>query len=283
MSQDNPTSECPHCGTPLMRDVLTGDLRPCNHCGSMIGSINEKAEFEPDHLERLRKQKIFEIGIVVTLIIVGVVYLSAFSKRPSGPNARSTSIDEFSTVIDSRGYELVSESNSEEKQFHSYQRSFGILQHDLHVIAPTQSDQVEAFTISASVPAGEQYPQAQQADDATQKSFNSIVNLAESLLPTSTDALKKAAATVTEGKGSTRHEKGVAQTTDGWKVTYIMYRKAEDDGSEIPLLLFLFQRLDAASNPDNESFNRVLFNGIGNGKPIQSIIDEIGAAPESDQ
>jgi hypothetical protein len=281
MNETNATSECPHCGHPLTRDVLTGELRPCTNCGSMIGSINEKAEFEPEHQERIRKQKMFEIGIVVILIVVGVVYLSTFSKQPLGSTAQNTTAEEFRSIFESKEYKLVSEKTSTEKQFHSYQRTSGVLEHDAHLVIPARTNEIEAFIISASVPAGKEYPDATTAQQATQKSFNLITRLAESLLPASTLALEKAAATMTAGNGEIQHQKGVAQTTGGWKVTYIMYRESNDSGLAIPLLLFIYQDLDAASSPDSESFNRFLYNGINNGKSIQSIIDLYISATES--
>jgi len=274
MTETAPSNECPHCGHSLTRDVLTGELRPCTNCGSMIGSINEKAEFEPEHLDRLRKQKIFEIGIVVTLIVVGVVYLSTFAKQPIGESARSTDVAEYDSVIESRGYAHVSDISAGGKAIRSFRLRLDTIEHEVFLVAPTDSESVEAFILSASVPAGDEFPKGDAANDLVQKSFNLLGRLAESLLPTTKTALEKAIATTTPGKGKAAHEKGVAQTTDGWKVTYIMYRSYEDDGSKIPLLLFIFQQLDAASNIENETFNRYLYAGVNDGKTIQAVMNE---------
>ena len=157
-----------------------------------------------------------------------------------------------------------------DREFTGFVKQGKIFRTTIDLIAAKDNDATEAIIFATSLPAGRPFPSDDIAEAAVQESFNEIVGLGALLVPASTEGLSKAANTTTEVKsGDIDFRKGVAQTSSGWKITYIAYREYEENGGEVPLLLFIYQRLDAASNPALETFNEILFSAANDGLNIR--------------
>lgn len=52
------------------------------------------------------------------------------------------------------------------------------------------------------------------------------------------------------------------------------YREYKEEGNAIPLLTFLYQKLDAASDPQLEAFNRAIYAAINADTDIKSAMAE---------
>ena len=70
------------------------------------------------------------------------------------------------------------------------------------------------------------------------------------------------------------HLKGVAQTSSGWKITYINYRAYEENEQGIPLLLFIYEQLNTASDTELEDFHLALYKAINTGIDIKTSMQE---------
>ena len=44
------------------------------------------------------------------------------------------------------------------------------------------------------------------------------------------------------------HDKGVQQTSDGWKLTYVTYRSYDEQAGPQPMLCYVLQRQSAAAD-----------------------------------
>jgi hypothetical protein len=262
---------CPSCGTALAVDVFTKEPRPCTECGA-IPTLDDSGRLIPDaeHQNSINRQKYFEIATVITIIIVGFGYFAISIGRTPGGDVGSTTIENLGAILRSEGFEGSQASTALDREFTGFVKQGKILRTTIDLVGAVDSDVTEAIIFATSLPTGRPFPSDDIAKAAVQESFNEIVHLGELLVPASTDGLSKAANTTTEVKsGDINFRKGVAQTSSGWKITYIAYREYDENGEDIPLLLFIYQRLDAASNPALETFNEILFSAANDGLDIR--------------
>lgn len=273
---------CPSCGHELAVDVLTKEPRPCPQCGS-VATVDETGRLIPDaeHQGNINRQKFFEIATVIVLIIVGFGYFAISNGRTFNQASGSTTTPDLSAILRSENFVSEDAFNALGKTVHSFHAQGDLLYTSIDLIAENGSDETEAIIVVADLPAGTPFPSDDITGHAVQETFDEITRLGELLIPSSTQSLSKAVSTtVPVSNGSTRFHKGVAQTNSGWKITYIAYRAYEENGKDIPLLLFIYQRLDAASDPTQESFNQILFNAANNGVNIrQAILDHAEGEP----
>lgn len=267
---------CPSCGRELVVDVLTGEPRPCPQCGS-VATVDESGRLVPDaeHRININRQKFFEIATIIVLIIVGFGYFAISTGRTAPRGNGSTTVTNLSAILLAENFEQRDTSTAFRRRFHSFHAQDGILRTTINLISAEDSDQTEAIIFAAGLPAGEPFPSDKVAEKAVQHTFDEITRLGELLMPSSTQGLSKAVnTTVPVSSGKIKFRKGVAQTNSGWKITYIAYREYEQNDAHVPLLLFIYQRLDAASDPSLKDFNQVLFTAANNGADIlQSMND----------
>lgn len=261
---------CPSCGHPMPVDALTGEARPCTRCGSTRGMSSEKPVPDPEHQQRIKKSKGFEIAAVVVMILVGLTFVSI--RGGTSTDDTSASLISVSNVIGAHDYEFSGESTLRGRKFLGYRKREGVFQKSIHLIANDESDALEAVLIVVAHPGGRPFPPDEVAEAAIQESLGEVVRLSGEMIPSFFQALENAAMTMTEGRVGVSHRKGVSQTGDGWKVTYVIYREYEETGEDIPLLLFFYQRLSAASDPELAEFNGIVFEAINEGlDPVSSL------------
>ncbi len=251
-------------------DALSGEARGCSRCGWTPGLSGDKPLPAPEHQRRITKSKFFEISAVALMIVVGLTFVSVRNRAPDDDVLAS--VVSLSNVAGANNYEFTGESSAFGRKFLGYQKEAGIFQTTLQLIANEESDALEAILIVVASPVGKAFPPDQVAESAIQASLDDITVLSGELHPTFVQAMETASKTMTAGKDGVAHTKGVSQTSDGWKLTYIVYRGYEESGSDIPLLLLLFQRLSAASDPELAEFNGIVFDAISRGiDPLSSL------------
>ncbi len=274
---------CPSCGHELAFDVLSGEPRPCSQCGA-VPEVDESGRLVPDaeHQLNISRQKFFEVSAVVVMIIVGFGYFAISKGRTEANATGSTTVTDLSAILRAENFEERDSSTALDQTFHQFLLGNAILQTSVSLVSDEGSEQTYAILISAGLPAGKTFPPDDIAEKAIQDTFDEIADLGELLVPSSTQGLSKAVhTTVPVSNGSTRLRKGVAQTSSGWKITYIAYRAMEENEVEMPLLLFIYQRLDAASDPSRQNFNQVLFTAANEGANILRAMQDLEGS-ESD-
>lgn len=263
--------QCPSCGEALTFDVLSGEPRPCAKCGA-VPAVDESGKIlrDPDHQQSINRQKYFEIATVITLIIVGFGYLAiSIGRRPDAGDGTAT-ISNHTAILLSDGYEQVESTRAMDQRFHSFRLQDETLLTSIDLVSADEGDRTQVIIFSVGLPSEKTMPSVEVAAKMVQDAFDSIADLGERLVHDSTLGLSKAVkTTVVVTNDDTRFHKGVAQTSSGWKITYIAYREVDGEGDTIPLLLFIYQRLDAASDPALESFNHILFSAANDGKNIR--------------
>ncbi len=226
---------------------------------------SDKPAPDPEHQHRINRQKGFEIGTVIILIAVGVGYFAISNRASQGRADGPITMSSVSNVVFAHDFEPTGESSILDRRFLSFSREEPILRTSLDIISGEDDEEVEALLIVVSHPGGKPFPSDDIAERAIQEGLDEMSDLGQGLIPSSHTALQKAVITMSAGKEGLLHNKGVAQTSDGWKITYITYREYEETGEDIPLLLFPYQRLSAASDPERSEFNRVLYESINAG------------------
>lgn len=273
--------DCPNCGTALNFDVLTGEPRPCPNCGTSP-PVDEKGHIvaSDEHSQNLRNQKFFEVATVITLILVGFGYLAiSINQRPIEGDGTST-LTNLASIVSSVDFAQGEAIRAGDHRFHTYTR-----ENDLYTaidfVTPEADNHVDTIIVSVSLPPGEEMPSDERAGELAQQAFDDVAELSERLVPTSLEGLSKAVKTTSDvSNGDTEFMKGVAQTANGWKITYMLYRKVEPNDSGIPFLLFVYQHLEAASDPGQEAFGKVLFTAANNGNIIRNAFAESPADAE---
>lgn len=273
--------DCPSCGTALTFDVLSGEPRPCSSCGAMP-AVGDDGRLLPgvEHDKKLRNQKYFEVATVITLILVGFGYLAiSIGQRPNAGDGTST-VQNLANIVSSVDFVENEATLAADHRFHTWTREDDLYT-SIDFVTRGDADTVDAIIVSVSLPPDTEMPSDERAGELAQEGFNDVAELSDRLVPTSLEGLSKAVNTVTNVvDGDTAFMKGVAQTANGWKITYILYRQVEPNASGIPFLLFIYQHLDAASDPAQESFNSAVFTAANDGRIIRDAMVESAADGE---
>ena len=112
-------------------------------------------------------------------------------------------------------------------------------------------------------------PSPEQLQDAV----NTVSQTGQKIVRSSLDALETATKTMSAVAGPNRpHDKGVAGSNDGWKVTYVTYRSYDEGASPQPVLYLIIQSLTAASDAQLGDLNRALYQAVEEGVDIKSAL-----------
>lgn len=263
--------QCPSCGEPLAFDVLSGEPRPCAKCGA-VPPVDENGKIlrDADQQQTINRQKYFEIATVIILIIVGFGYLAISTGRSPDAGDGTTTITNHTAILLSDGYDQAESTRAMGQRFHSFRLRGDTLLTSVDLVSADDGERTQLIIFSVGLPSEKAMPSDDEAATMVQEAFDAVAELGERLVRQSTQGLSKAVnTTVAVTNDDTRFHKGVAQTSSGWKITYVAYREVDEEGDTIPLLLFIYQRLDAASDPALEPFNHVLFSAANDGKNIR--------------
>jgi len=236
-----------------------------------VTTLDEEGKLipNPEHQVNINRQKFFEIATVIVMIFVGFGYFAISNKSISSQGNGSTTITNLEAILNSEDFEQLDSSTVLNHTFRNYTKKDAILQTLINLISIEGSDQTNAVIFTASLPSGTPLPPSDVLDKTVQNTFDEIARIGELLIPVSSQGLSKAVSTtIPVSNPNAQFLKGVAQTNSGWKITYIAYSMHTKSEEDTPLLLFIYQHLDAASDPALESFNQVMFSAANDGYNI---------------
>jgi hypothetical protein len=236
-------------------------------------------EPDPDHNRRILKEKRFEILTVVGFIVLGTGFLMWRGVTPQiitdAPETFGESIETVQSVGLARG-ESVSLFGRNVVSFGQHMEGFDC---SVDLFGVSDDRPLETALVWLTPVAAEWPPSEAEYQDAV----NAVANIAVRLLPSSDDAIERAIETsVFERDADRPHDKGVAGTQDGWKVTYVVFREFDETSDPKPALVLVLQSLDAGSDPNLEALNRELYRAVGAGEAVKPALKSLAAAQDDE-
>lgn len=218
----------------------------------------------PDHQKRISREKWFEVGVVVLCILAGVGYLMWRNSQGRGADS-SKSLTASIAAIQQAGGRATGDMVLLDRHFHTFRQEMTVFDCHIALVGTGGGAPLETAVIWLTPAPARWTPSPKIMQDAV----NSVAALGQTLLYTTSEGLEKAAKTMVYVSDTRRpHDKGVAGTSDGWKITYVTYRSTNEGGPPQPALYLVLQRLSAGSNPDLAELNRTLYEAVDKGQDI---------------
>ena len=223
----------------------------------------------PEHQRRIIKEKAFEIVTVVVLIIGFFGFLAWRNYVNSIPPPAST-LQEAAAAVQAAGAVPGADSALFQREFRAFSQPVDYFTRHIRLIGERADAPLETLLVWLTPAPGQPAPPI----DKLQNVVNDIRELAVAVLPTASVALETAVATSEYIKDTPRPlEKGVASTSDGWKLTYVTYRSFDENADPPqPVLVLVLQRLSAGENPALGDMNRILFEAVQEGQDIMAAL-----------
>jgi len=220
---------------------------------------------EPEHQRRINRGHWFERIAIAVVVFAGIAYLMWSGNEPQVETAAPETVDEATSLILAANYERASSGEVEGQSYLVLRRDLESFTTRIALLGKEPAEPLDTALIWLTLNSGDD-----PAPGVFQDVVNTVAGLAQTLVPTSNEALETAISTITLETDTLRpHEKGVAQTKDGWKITYVTYREA--DVNDVALVLVL-QRLSVASDPAFALFHRHLFTAIKQGANLEDAL-----------
>ncbi|GMW02415.1 MAG: hypothetical protein AMXMBFR84_35510 [Candidatus Hydrogenedentota bacterium] len=225
----------------------------------------------PEHRRRILKEKGFEIGVVILLIIGGMSFLSWRSRHAELHANPAVSLAASAEVIEHAGLDLMGQGKAMGRRIVTLTQDLDVFLCGVELVGIEEDTPLETAIIWLAPAEGKWSP----GESSLQAAVNRVAVLAQTLVPTSGEAFEKAVNTLTTIDNEGRvHDKGVAGTSDGWKLTYIAFRSFDDTAtSPEPVLYLVLQRLSAASDTTLAEFNRTLYDAVDRGVAIKPALE----------
>lgn len=221
----------------------------------------------PEHQRKITREKWFEIITVISLIVAGASFL-AWRNYASTPPDPSRSLADSLQAIATAGYLPATNETFFGQQFRGFSKDIEGFTCQADLVAPAEAAPTDAVLISLVPAAG-----ATPSPEALQFAVNAVASLAQTLVPSSGEALITASKTMEEALEVPRpFEKGVGATKDGWKLTYITYRSYDETGVPPPMLHLVLHRLTAASDVAQADLNRRLYEALNQGRFVRDAL-----------
>jgi len=225
----------------------------------------------PEHQRKITRNKWFEIGTVVLLIVAGFGFLSFRNYRSTHHVDPAATLSESAQAIGADGATPVDSTAFFNRTCQSFRKHIEGFECHIDLIGKGADMPLETALIWLTV-----LPGKEPSPETFQLAVNSVGSLGQTLVFSSAEALEKAAKTMVYVSATQRpHDKGVAGTNDGWKVTYATFRQA---GGAEPALCLVLQRLSAASDPELSDFNRALYETLQQGGELKGALAVAGTA-----
>jgi hypothetical protein len=223
----------------------------------------------PEHQKRITKQKWFEVILVVALIVGGAGYLGLRDFRQRHHVDPALGLAKSAAATERAGATAAGTSTLMGRQCLSLTQKLDTFDCHIDLVGEASDAPLETAIIWLTPLPGTSAPSAV----ALQKAVNTVGVFAQKLVGASTDALEKASNTMVSVSDTQRpHDKGVAGTSDGWKLTYVTYRTFDETAAPQPMLCLVLQRLSAASDPKLADFNRILYESIHRGDDVKAAL-----------
>lgn len=215
----------------------------------------------PEHQHKITRQKWREIITVVLLIVAGVGFLYWRSyreeHRPDAAEDISVSIE----LLKAAGWSDAIESPIMNRTCWTMTRDMAGFKGHVELIGERREGPLETAIVWLAPD-----PSAEEPHDL-QEAVNTTGAVAQALVRASQLAFETAAKTMEFVTNTPRpHDKGVAGTDNGWKLSYFTYRSYEELGPLQPMICLVLQRLSAGENEQLAEFNRRLFESIQAGE-----------------
>lgn len=228
----------------------------------------------PEHQKKITREKWFEIVTVISVILAGTAFLAWRNYASQSVLNPARSLDDAKAAVIAAGYAEGSTTTLLQREFHTFDK--GIEGFDCHadLLGASATAPLDAIIVWLTPERG-----TAPTPEALQVAVNSVGALGQAVVPTMGEALVKASKTMTFESDAIRpHDKGVAVTNDGWKLSYITYRSYEETGDPPPMLFLVLHRLSAASNDALAELNRGIYEAINQGKDVKTALRALGNA-----
>lgn len=234
-----------------------------------IPGIDPVPRPEPEHQRRITRQKWFEIVIVVMLIAGGTSFLAWRNNHSHTHHDPATSMAESVHHIEAAGPARISDARILERRFISLQQPIDAFVCNVDLVASDEQAPLETAIVWLT-PTADQWP---PTSEALQYAVNRVGQLAQGVVSSTGEALLKASKTMSTIRDAPRpYDKGVAATSDGWKLTYITYHSFDENAAPQPALVLVLHRLAAASDPALADLNRELYKAIEAGHDVKTAL-----------
>jgi len=226
-------------------------------------------EPDPEHNRRILKEKRFEILAVVSFIVLGTGFLMWRGVMPQIVTEAPETFAEAVETVQYNGFAKRASTTLFGRNVITFERHIEGFDCTVDLFGASDDAPLETALIWLA-PVAEEWP---PSDEEYQNAVNAVSNAGIRLVPKANEAIEKAIATsVFERDADRPHDKGVAATQDGWKITYIVFRKFDEETEAQPALMLVLQSLSAASDPESELLNRELYRAIEAGEEVKAAL-----------
>lgn len=224
----------------------------------------------PEHQRKIARNKWFEVVTVMLMIVVGFGYLAwRNSGRAASFNAAQT-LEASISAVKADGATQLNSTTIGDRTMMSLSKKLVGFDCNVQLLAKSPDAPLETAIIWLAPPAGTFDP----SEGTMLEAVNGVGELGYLLVPSSAEAMEKAVKTSEQIKDSPRpHQRGVAATNDGWKVTYVTYQNYDETANPPQAVLYyVIQRLSVGEDKSLGPFNRTLHEAIQQGTDaIQAI------------
>jgi hypothetical protein len=240
-----------------------------------IPQVDPVPDPTPEHQRKILKEKWFEIITVITLIITGTSFLMWRSAEQGSRPYPGQSIAQSVKAVEDNGAKADGTVTLFGREFLTFARTLDDFVFHVDLVGAGQDAPLETAIVWLTPVAGRPAPSV----ESLQKVVNDVSELGQILVPTTSEALVTASKTMEFMADAKRpHEKGVAATSDGWKLTYVTYRSFDDGAAPQPMLCLILQRLSTGESEALGEMNRVIFDALNQGLDIKTALRAAEAA-----
>lgn len=223
----------------------------------------------PEHQQKITRQKWFEIATVIGLIVLGAGILAwrqAENRRPEP----STTLPDAAKAVEAAGYAAKAGGTAFGQQFLSFEKPLDDFRCTVDLAGASAAAPMDLCIVTLLPLPGKAVPAA----EALQKAVNDVGILGQKLVRSSAEAFDRAAKAMKPVTDTPRlHDKGVQQTSDGWKLTYVTYRSYDEHAEAQPMLCYVLQRQSTASDPALEGMNQALYAAVKAGSAPRAALE----------
>lgn len=233
-------------------------------------------EPDPDHNRRILKEKRFEILAVIAFIVLGTGFLMWRGVTPQIIMEGPETLGEAAELIKYAGYGPTGSFTVFERSIDTFGNRIEGFDLTIDLIGIGDDAPFETAIVWLA-PVAEEWP---PSEEAYQTAVNAVADLGNRLVLHSNEAIQKAIDTSVFERDATRpHDKGVAATQDGWKITYIVFKEFDESAEALPALTLVLQSIEAASDPELAGLNRALYRAVEAGEDAKVALRRAALEP----
>lgn len=227
----------------------------------------------PEHQRKITYNKVFEVTLVVLMIVGGAGYLLWRNSGSITPANPARTLADAAAAVEREGAVKSGSAKIFDRDMDSYSLESDLFDCHIGLLGKDPSSPLETAIIWLTPKPGGWSPTDKSLLDAV----NGVGELGHTLVESTGEAMEKASSTMEFiGDVPRPHDKGVAATNDGWKVTYVTYR-GFDESANPPqaVLYYVIQRMSAGEDESLGAFNRTLYNAIRQGQDAKAAVQRV--------